>query len=154
MHLDIPGPPLLSSTLQTNTAGQQPPSQSPSPQPQAAALDYSAMFGSLSSPRLPQQSAPATPSLGPPHTTPQINNDEEWAFTSALPPGSAAKPNEMLVVDSNLRVVVEVNRPVPDGPILLKATFSNNASQVIQDLTFQMAVTKVCFLGYPFNILV
>jgi ADP-ribosylation factor-binding protein GGA len=46
-------------------------------------------------------------------------------------------------MDSNLRVITEVNRPVPEGPILLKAKFSNNASQPIQDLTFQMAVTKV-----------
>ncbi|KAF8541959.1 VHS domain-containing protein [Trichophaea hybrida] len=142
-NTNIPGPPLLSSTLQANTARQQPPSQSPSPQPQAAVVDYSAMFGSLSGSRLPQQSGSAIPSLDQPHTTPQTNNDEdEWAFTSALPPGSSVKQNEMLVVDSNLRVVVEVNRPVPDGPILLKATFSNNASHVIQDLTFQMAVTK------------
>jgi ADP-ribosylation factor-binding protein GGA len=49
----------------------------------------------------------------------------------------------MLVTDTNLRVVVEVDRPAADGPILLKARFSNNGSQPIQDLIFEMAVTKV-----------
>lgn len=74
---------------------------------------------------------------------PQAAEDDEWAFTSALPPGSQVNPNEIMVMDSNLRVVAEVNRPIPDGPILLKAKFSSNSSQPIQDLTFQMAVTKV-----------
>ena len=121
--------------MQANTAGQQPSSQSPSPQPQGAIVDHPTAFMSLSGTGLPQQSPPSAPATG--------DDGDEWAFTSALPPGSAVKANEMLVVDSNLRAVVEVNRPAGDGPILLKATFSNNASQPIQDLTFQMAVTKV-----------
>jgi ADP-ribosylation factor-binding protein GGA len=132
--LGIPGPPLLSSTMQSNTAGQQQISPSPSPKPSASGPDYAAIFGALSTPRLPGQRTDAPP---------KPSGDEEWAFTSALPQGSEIKSNEILVMDSNLRVVMEVNWPVPDGPILLRAKFSNNASQPIQDLTFQMAVTKV-----------
>jgi len=78
-----------------------------------------------------------------PAATQPSNDDDDWAFTSALPSGSGLKPNEILVMDSNLRIVTEVHRPIPDGPILLKATFSNNASQSLRDMTFQMAVTKV-----------
>ena len=139
---DIPGGPLLSSTVQANTAGRSSaiPAPSPSPLPSPRPIpDYAAMFGA-------QHSTPPVQPMGrpTPQAAPQANDEDEWSFSSALPPGSqTTKPNEIVVMDSNLRVVVEVNRPSPGGPILLKARFSNNASQPIQDLTFQMAVTKV-----------
>lgn len=76
------------------------------------------------------------------------NEDDDWAFKSALPPEKpSSQPSQsgLVILDSNLHILLDVNRPVtmPDGPILVKAKFSNNASQPIHDLTFQMAVTKV-----------
>jgi ADP-ribosylation factor-binding protein GGA len=156
---NIPGPPLLSSTLEANnanTVGQQqfpPVASSPSPQPDALA----SAFGNLASPKMPVSSRTPDPfaTFGKPPAQPQAlnNDDEEWSFSSALPPGSenprpALAQNEMLVLDSNLRVVIDASRPatMPGGPIVLKAKFSNNAGQVLQDLTFQMAVTKTLAL--------
>ncbi|CUS09677.1 unnamed protein product [Tuber aestivum] len=160
----IPGPPLLSSTLEANTAGQQQritPSTSPAPQ------------GSRQSPALPNyfQNA-ATPSAQPmapggfvPPSIQQApvppaqqknggdagNDDDDWAFTSSLPPEPAPPPvsqNELVILNSNLHILLDIHRPVtmPDGPILVKAKFSNSASQPIQDLTFQMAVTRTMAL--------
>jgi hypothetical protein len=81
------------------------------------------------------------------NTPPPPAEDDEWSFASALPPGSesALAQNELIVTDTNLRIVLDASRPAmtPDGPILLKVKFSNNASAPIHDLTFQMAVTKV-----------
>lgn len=155
--------------MQANTAGQQQqitPSASPAPHlaQQTRSInfpDYSSAFHNPVTPAA-QQSGPLPP-LNPlppqQYRTPApqqsngssaSNDDDEWAFTSALPPGSDAVPqsparNELVILNSNLHVLLEANRPVtmPDGPILVKAKFSNNNGQPIQDLTFQMAVTRV-----------
>lgn len=168
-YLGIPGPPLLSTTVQTNTAGQQQqitPSASPAPHlvQQTRSIgfpDYSSALHNSAIPAAQQSGLLPTLSSPPPQQyrapAPQQSNgssfnndDDEWAFTSALPPGSDAAPppparNELVILNSNLHILLEVNRPVtmPDGPILVKAKFSNNNGQPIQDLTFQMAVTRV-----------
>lgn len=153
--LGIPGPPLLSTTVQTNTAGQQnqiTPSASPAPPPTQKVPppsfpNYTSAFGSPAQQPVVISSSSQAPASQQNGTT--VNDDDEWAFTSALPPGSEQAParNELVILNSNLHILLEANRPVtmPDGPILIKAKFSNNNSQPIQDLTFQMAVTKVYF---------
>ncbi|RPB15274.1 VHS-domain-containing protein [Morchella conica CCBAS932] len=152
----IPGPPLLSTTVQTNTAGQQnqiTPSASPAPPPAQKVPppsfpNYTSAFGSPAQQPVAISSSSQIPTSQQNGTT--VNDDDEWAFTSALPPGSEQAParNELVILNSNLHILLEANRPVtmPDGPILIKAKFSNNNSQPIQDLTFQMAVTKTLAL--------
>lgn len=164
-YLGIPGPPLLSTTVQTNTAGQQQqitPSASPAPHfaQQARSIGFPDYSSTLHNSAIPTAQQSGLTFSSPPQQyrapAPQQSNgsfnndDDEWAFTSALPPGSDAAPppparNELVILNSNLHILLEVNRPVtmPDGPILVKAKFSNNNGQPIQDLTFQMAVTRV-----------
>lgn len=155
--------------MQANTAGEQQqitPSASPAPPPTQQTRpisfpNYSSAFHNSATPAVRQPTPILAFNSPPPQQSPahaqQQNNgsnanndDDEWAFTSALPPGSETAPppparNELVILNSNLHILLEVNRPVtmPDGPILVKAKFSNNNSQPIQDLTFQMAVTRV-----------
>ncbi|KAH0609514.1 uncharacterized protein H6S33_013000 [Morchella sextelata] len=152
----IPGPPLLSTTVQTNTAGQQnqiTPSASPAPPPAQKVPppsfpNYTSAFANPAQQPVVISSSSQAPASQ--HNGTTVNDDDEWAFTSALPPGSEQAPtrNELVILNSNLHILLEANRPVtmPDGPILIKAKFSNNNSQPIQDLTFQMAVTKTLTL--------
>lgn len=152
------------------------PSASPAPQPQQirpiSFPDYSSAFHNSITPT-PQQPTPLA-AFNSPQPQPQLyqpplpqqnnssnanNDDDDWAFTSALPPGSETAPppparNELVILNSNLHILLEANRPVtmPDGPILVKAKFSNNNSQPIQDLTFQMAVTRVSACFFSSNI--
>lgn len=159
----VPGPPLLSSTLETNTAGQTQITPSSSPAPQSvrqspAFPNYSASL--LQATASPNPTGPAgfTSPLAQPPTQQNngnsaSNDDDDWAFTSALPPDQPPPPpsrGELVILNSNLQILLDVNRPttMPDGPILLRAKFSNNASQPIQDLTFQMAVTKVSLYNF------
>jgi len=160
--LGIPGPPLLSSMVEANTAGQQHITPSTSPAPQAAQQPLvvpnyfqnvatpstqPVMLGGFVSPSIQQTPLPPVQQNNGGNAG---NEDDDWAFTSSLPPEQPAPPpasqSELLILNSNLHILLDVHRPVtmPDGPILVKAKFSNNASQPIQDLTFQMAVTKVC----------
>ena len=160
--LGIPGPPLLSSTVEANTAGQQriTPSTSPIPQVVRQPPVVPNYFQNLATPSTqpmttggfvspPIQQTPLPP-VQQNNGGNANNEDDDWAFTSSLPPEQSAPPpvsqNELMILNSNLHILLDIHRPatMPDGPILVKAKFSNNASQPIQDLTFQMAVTKVC----------
>ncbi|CAZ83715.1 unnamed protein product [Tuber melanosporum] len=161
----IPGPPLLSSTVEANTAGQQQritPSTSPAPQVVRQPPALPNYFQNVSTPP-PQPMAPGGFVSPPIQQTPapavQRNNgnsagddEDDWAFTSSLPPEQPAplpvSQNELVILNSNLHILLDIHRPVtmPNGPILVKAKFSNNASQPIEDLTFQMAVTKALAL--------
>ncbi|KAF8423879.1 VHS domain-containing protein [Tirmania nivea] len=169
-NTNIPGPPLLSSTMQTNTAGKQQISPAPSPAPPSTSPlskpNYSA-FSSLSNlpptsltnafANLSHRSTPITPSQQPLHqlqlqrsSQPPPNGGEldDWAdFASALPPTSNVPKlaaNEVLVHSSNLHIVVSAEREFGngDGAMVLRARFSNACAQPIFELTFQMAVPK------------
>ena len=164
MHetLGIPGPPLLSSMVEANTAGQQHITPSTSPvlqvaqQPPVVPNYFQHVATPLTQPMTPGGFIPPSIQQTPLPPVQQNNGgnsgneDDDWAFTSSLPPEqpapAPASQNELVILNSNLHILLDVHRPVtmPDGPILVKAKFSNNASQPIQDLTFQMAVTKVC----------
>ncbi|KAI9860322.1 MAG: hypothetical protein M1813_006211 [Trichoglossum hirsutum] len=205
-NTNLPGPPLLSSTLQHSSAKPPTPSISPTPQasvrssqPQEVKPDYSA-FPSLPSSRPPssrgtpaasqfqQQSAQTqlTAAAFPPFTSPAqrqtspfqfsqrhprssttpsslldltqqpqpqtiTNADaEEWTFASSLPVAENTPPsaNEITVTNSSVNVLLEVTRPPSsEATILVLARFTNNTSQPISDLTFQVAVTRV--LSFP-----
>jgi hypothetical protein len=165
--LDIPGPALLSSLTQDNSAKgpvstptpppfsqfasfSQPVSQSATPQPsllqqsvhapppQPASDPFAALSAGLSS---SQRASPA-----PPQAPAASNDDDEWSFSSALPP-EPAKPKEhqATVSNTNLRIELRATRsPAAANAINIVFAFSNNIAQPISELHFQLAVTKVC----------
>jgi ADP-ribosylation factor-binding protein GGA len=167
---DIPGPALLSSLTQSNSAkGQVPTSASPGPFSNFSSLT-SAPASKSATPQPPskqafsppsQQQATATdpfaalaslsptpPAAAPAQSAPPpANDDDEWNFASALPPEQPQLPKEHQVVVSNtgLRIDMAARRAGPsDPPIQLLFAFSNNAAQQLTELHFQLAVTKVC----------
>ncbi|ENH68312.1 ADP-ribosylation factor-binding protein GGA2 [Fusarium oxysporum f. sp. cubense race 1] len=162
---NIPGPALLSSMTQDNSArGQvstptpppfsqfasfsQPVSQSTTPQPhfqqqppppsQPASDPFAILgAGNLNS----QRASPAPPQPQPAATA---NDDDEWNFSSALPP-EPSKPKEHKAVVSNTNVKIEMiarRAPGNENAINIVFAFSNNVTQPIGELHFQLAVTK------------
>ncbi|EGX51209.1 hypothetical protein AOL_s00054g585 [Orbilia oligospora ATCC 24927] len=146
---NIPGPPLLSSTLNSSTARGATPdfslSNFPSnhnrqasspPNPMSAFAGLSGLSGSSKPPP-------------PPPQQPQFvqNDDDDFAaFSSAVPPSSQLPPlksTERELASSPLRIVVETSPRYPaDGPINLKAKFSSATNEGLKDVTFQLAVTR------------
>ena len=125
-------------TLSANPSGSIPPIlRQPSPQP----------FQQSLAPSVPTSTSASlldlTQSGSQQTNQPSGSNsaEEEWTFASALP----AKPNQITVLNSSIHVVFDVNRVQNMGnDILIQSRISNNAAQHISDLTFQLAVTKVC----------
>lgn len=72
-------------------------------------------------------------------------DDEEWNFTSSLPPAAPSKPREhkSLVSDTGLRAEFLAKRVGANNSINIVFSFSNNTAQPITELHFQLAVTKV-----------
>ncbi|KAK4143105.1 VHS domain-containing protein [Dichotomopilus funicola] len=168
-NTNIPGPALLSSVTQDNSAkGQLPASTSPAPF-SAFASGPSAPGSKSATPQPPQRSPFSPPStrtpvssdpfaglasLSPTPPTPAqppaptvSNDDDEWSFSSALPPEAAAPqaPREHKAVVSNttLKLDMVANRTVNTDPaISLLFAFSNNSAQPVSELHFQLAVTK------------
>lgn len=176
--IDIPGPALLSSVTQDNSAkgsvsnqptppppfsqfigfNSQPASQSSTPQPpnyqqsahappqQPAADPFAALGSPLSS---SQRASPAPPlsqqPVAPAPPAPSNNDDDEWNFSSALPP-EPAKPklHQATVSDTDLRIEMVANRsPAAPAGLGMSFAFSNSSPQPISELHFQLAVTKV-----------
>ncbi|KAI1302911.1 ADP-ribosylation factor-binding protein GGA2 [Xylaria venustula] len=164
---NIPGPALLSSLTQNSTAkGPSPtptpppfspysgfaskPSASQSTTPQPSLGQYSAFsqppqktndpFASLSSPQF--SSKPATPQ--PPAAPAAPNDDDEWSFSSALPPEvSTPRDHQAVVSDKLLHINMKaVRAPQAPNALSLLFSFSNPSPQQISDLHFQLAVTK------------
>ncbi len=69
---------------------------------------------------------------------PSTSHDDEWTFSSALPD----QPTDLTVTNSKIKTVFTVSRS-NDSELLIQSRISNNTSQPIGDLTFQLAVTKV-----------
>ncbi|QPC79687.1 hypothetical protein HYE68_010439 [Fusarium pseudograminearum] len=159
---NIPGPALLSSMTQDNSArGQvstptppsfsqfasfsQPVSQSTTPQPplqqqpappSQPASDPFAMLGAGSTSS--QRASPAPPQQQPAAAS---NDDDEWSFSSALPP-EPSKPKEHQATVSNTNVKVEMiarRAPGNENAINIIFAFSNNVPQPISELHFQLA---------------
>ncbi|GAP91583.2 putative VHS domain-containing protein [Rosellinia necatrix] len=168
---NIPGPALLSSLTQNSTAkGPTPtptpppfsqyagfaskPSASQSTTPQPPLGQYSAFsqptprtsdpFAALGSSQF--SSKPATPQPQPPAAAPPVTgDDDEWSFSSALPPEASSVPRDHEAVVSNglLRIHMKAARaPQASNALTLLFSFSNASPQQIGDLHFQLAVTK------------
>ncbi|KAI5466462.1 VHS domain-containing protein [Mariannaea sp. PMI_226] len=172
---NIPGPALLSSMTQDNSAkgpisnqstppppfsqfpglGSQPVSQSSTPQLPAQQQSVHAPpkqpvsdpFAALTSSLTGSQRASPAPASQPAVVAPAIttsNDDDEWNFSSALPP-EPAKPasHRATVHESNLRIELHANRnPASPAGIVMSFAFSNMSPQPINELHFQLAVTK------------
>lgn len=165
---DIPGPALLSSMTQDNSARGNIANQAPS----------FAQFGSFSSPAVSQSTTPqpsaqqqpqpppayqgaadpfaalagtsSTSTPPPSGRVPQptgANEDDEWSFASSLPPAAASsKPKEHKgsISESSLRTDFLAGRTTgASNSIHMAFAFSNNSAQPITELHFQLAVTKV-----------
>ena len=191
----VPGPALLSSVSQHNSArgilGTPSPSTSPLPfvassaGPSSTAAPVDALSSLFSSPAMPASSNAGTPqpnyqssAFAPPKSAsadpfaalasprfhspapaptpvPAATDDDEWSFSSALPPEPvAAKPKEHRAVLSSGPVKIDMyatRAPAAPAAIQFAFAFSNTTPQPIADLHFQTAVTKVrlfvCFLS-------
>ncbi|KAJ4387951.1 ARF-binding protein [Gnomoniopsis smithogilvyi] len=165
-NTNIPGPALLSSMTQDNSAkGALLTSTPPPPSFSAFSSFTSGPSSSKNTPQPPnyQSSAfkpPAAPASDPfaalassnltqpasPAPATQSNDDDEWNFASALPTEvSAALPREHKVVVSNtsLKIDLLANRATGTAnSIHLLFAFSNNTAQPISEVHFQLAVTK------------
>ncbi|KAM0717586.1 hypothetical protein Q7P37_007438 [Cladosporium fusiforme] len=63
--------------------------------------------------------------------------DEEWTFSSALPD----QPQDLVVTNSAIKTTFGVSRP-NNTELIINSRISNSTPQPIEDLTFQLAVTK------------
>jgi len=94
----------------------------PAPAPAQASSSFDLLGGSIPA------AAPA------PSNT---NNDDEWTFSSALPDA----PQDLTITNSAIKTVFAVTRP-NNTELIVSSRISNNTPQPIEDLTFQLAVTK------------
>jgi hypothetical protein len=84
-------------------------------------------FGSPAPPPAQQASAPAT--------------DDEWTFTSALPPTTTS--NSLTITSTAVLISWLVSRsPTASNQIDITSTVSNNTQTPVSELTFQVAVSK------------
>ncbi|XDG04800.1 hypothetical protein ABKA04_004415 [Annulohypoxylon sp. FPYF3050] len=165
---NVPGPALLSSMTQNNSAkgpvsNPTPPPQSPfssftsppmgsqstTPQPQFSQQSSFSRpppqkspandpFAALASPQF--ASKPATPKPVPAAATAE---DDEWSFSSALPPEpSLPKEHQALVKDGPLQIQFVASRQPPQNILHLVFSFSNTTAASINQLHFQLAATK------------
>ena len=67
------------------------------------------------------------------------NHEDEWEFSSSLPPD---QPANLSVFNGDVKVDFSVRR-TSDTELEIRSQISNQTAQPIQDLTFQLAVTKV-----------
>ncbi|KAI0836192.1 VHS-domain-containing protein [Hypoxylon sp. FL0890] len=166
---NIPGPALLSSMTQNNSAkgpvstptpppfspfsgftSPPPGSQSNTPQPHLAqqsafsqpppqkATPSNDPFAALASARY--SSKPATPKPSAPAAT---VDDDEWSFSSALPPEtSLPKEHQVTFKDGPLKIDLNATRSSNPSALSLIFLFSNTTAAPITNLHFQLAVTK------------
>lgn len=129
----------MSFTPSTSQPATPKPSQQAHVQPQPAqqaqpASDPFAVFKtSTPKPAAPPAAAPAP-------------EDDEWSFTSSLPPAASNRPKEQrtTISDGSIRGEFLANRTLPfSNAINMAFSFSNNTAQVVSEFHFQLAVTKV-----------
>ncbi|PHH69621.1 hypothetical protein CDD80_6610 [Ophiocordyceps camponoti-rufipedis] len=132
---NVPGPALLSSMTQDSSAG----GNLASPFSNFASLTSPA--GSKSTTPQPQ-SQPSKPHAQPSPQPPAAatNDDDEWNFTSSLPPETPPREHSSLVSDSSLRTEMLAKRQ--GNAIRILFSFSNTSAMAISELHFQLAVTK------------
>jgi ADP-ribosylation factor-binding protein GGA len=98
--------------------------QSRAPAPAPASSNFDLLGGAA-----PTSSAPVP-----------VADDDEWAFSSALP--DQPQEQELVITNSAIRTVFAVTRP-NNTELIVSSRISNSTAQAIEDLTFQLAVTKV-----------
>ncbi|KAL7892896.1 VHS domain-containing protein [Trichoderma sp. SZMC 28014] len=155
---NIPGPALLSSLTQGSTARGAGQNDTPPP-PFSQFASFTSPPASQSAtpqPNYQQQTSPppaasnafASFTNNPPAPKPAAvsNDDDEWNFSSALPTEQApAKPTEHkgTAGNSSLRTDFLAKRSTAvSNSINIVFAFSNNTAQPINELHFQLAVTK------------
>jgi ADP-ribosylation factor-binding protein GGA len=79
------------------------------------------------------------PAAAPPAPS-NATNDDEWTFSSALPDA----PQDLTITNSAIKTIFAVTRP-NNTELIISSRISNSTAQPIEDLTFQLAVTKVRF---------
>lgn len=106
------------------------------PAPQAASSNLFD-FGSPAPAPIPAVAAAAPPAAS--------GDDDEWAFSSALPESNDSPlSNNITVSDTSVYILFHASRPSPSDPVInLSVRFSSRVPQPITELTFQVAVTKV-----------
>ena len=72
------------------------------------------------------------------------NDDDEWTFEAAIPDQS----KDITVNDTSINVVFNVSRE-SDTVLLIQSRISNKTPKPITDLTFRVAVSKVCRSSNP-----
>ncbi len=111
-------------------------------------------FAALASPKfkLSASSSPAPAAAAAATATATATaaaDDDEWSFSSALPPdATSAKPKEHRAVIGSGPVKIDLyatRAPAEPAAIRFAFAFSNTTPQPVADLHFQTAVTKVCF---------
>ncbi|KAK3689797.1 VHS domain-containing protein [Podospora appendiculata] len=153
--VSTPTPPQSSSFSNFASFTSPPGSQSTTPQPPqsrrsafaspprpAAASDPFAGLGSSFSSSKPSTPVPAASAPGP---APTANDEDEWSFSSALPPEAPPQPKEhrAIVSDTFLRIDLVATRRMPGAPAIdLLFLFTNKTTQPVSELHFQLAVTK------------
>jgi ADP-ribosylation factor-binding protein GGA len=78
------------------------------------------------------------------------NDDDEWSFSSALPESNGLpSSNSITITDSTINISLHATRKSPsDSIITMNVKFSSKVAQLITELTFQVAVTKVRHRSY------
>ncbi|KAI0597084.1 VHS domain-containing protein [Biscogniauxia sp. FL1348] len=170
---NVPGPALLSSMTQSSTAkGPTPtptpppfspfsgfvsqPSSSQSNTPKLSASQFAAFsqppaqkssdpFAALASPQFSSKPSTPKPAASAAAPAPATNDDDEWSFSSALPPEAPSLPKEQTITikDGPLQILMKAARsPQAPAALALLISFSNNTPQPISNLHFELAVTK------------
>jgi ADP-ribosylation factor-binding protein GGA len=126
------------------------PAPSTSTQQHRSADLFAALSGNsrTASPMQFQQSVKPSPPQAAPQSASSLlgGADDEWTFTSALPPQpQEAQSSEVTVIDSSVKAIFHVSRPPNANDYLaIDARISNKTPQPLSDFTLQLAVTKVC----------
>lgn len=130
------------SLLQQSAFSQPPPQQKTTNDPFAALASAQLSSSKPSTPK------PATPAIAAPPAPAATTtaDDDEWSFSSALPPEAPSLPAEhkVTVKDQLLQIDMQAKRsPQNPGALALLFAFSNNTPMPISNLHYQLAVTKV-----------
>lgn len=120
--------------------------QSQPTQPQARVVDpFAALKTSTqqSPPQQPQKSIFDFANPQPPANPPAASgDDDEWAFSSALPEGPPSS-NTLTVSDTSLSISLHATREPPTPALItMSLSFSNKTAQPVSELTFMAAVEK------------
>ncbi|KAF6837534.1 vhs domain-containing protein [Colletotrichum musicola] len=168
---NVPGPALLSSMTENNSA-KGPMSNSATPQtssfsqfasftspsasqsgtpqpsvmsafkPPQQATASTDPFAALGSPAF--SSKPSTPAPPAAPAASAANDDDEWAFSSALPPEQPTLPKEhrATISESTVKIEMMAGRTGTGNSLNFSFAFSNTSAQPVTELHYQLAATK------------